>query len=75
MSNPPGGTRPGAAAAVVILAVAVDMFLYGSLVPLVPVLPAVDGSPSAAIASLMERPSMFLATFTLGEKDTPDLKT
>ena len=48
MSDPPGGTRPVAAAAVVILAVAVDMFLYGSLVPLVPVLPAVDGSPGAA---------------------------
>jgi hypothetical protein len=48
MTTAPGGTRPGAAAAVVVLAVAVDMFLYGSLVPLVPVLPAVDGSPAAA---------------------------
>jgi DHA1 family solute carrier family 18 vesicular amine transporter 1/2 len=41
-------TRPGAAAAVVLLAIVVDMFLYGSLVPLVPELPAVAGSPGAA---------------------------
>ena len=39
---------PGAVAAVVILALTVDMFLYGSLVPLVPVLPAVGGSPRRA---------------------------
>ena len=48
MTASPGATRPGAAAAVVILALAVDMFLYGSLVPLVPLLPAVGGSPGAA---------------------------
>jgi DHA1 family solute carrier family 18 vesicular amine transporter 1/2 len=41
-------TRPGAAAAVVTLALAVDMFLYGSLVPLLPALPAVAGSAGAA---------------------------
>ncbi len=41
-------TRPRAAVAVVTLALAVDMFLYGSLVPLLPVLPAVAGSPGAA---------------------------
>jgi MFS transporter, DHA1 family, solute carrier family 18 (vesicular amine transporter), member 1/2 len=41
-------TRPGAAVAVVTLALAVDMFLYGSLVPLLPVLPAVAGSAGAA---------------------------
>jgi DHA1 family solute carrier family 18 vesicular amine transporter 1/2 len=41
-------TRPRAAVAVVTLALAVDMFLYGSLVPLLPVLPAVAGSAGAA---------------------------
>ena len=41
-------TRPGAAVAVVTLALAVDMFLYGSLVPLLPALPAVAGSAGAA---------------------------
>ncbi|MHA6619000.1 MFS transporter [Pseudonocardia sp. DLS-67] len=43
-----GPTRPRAAVAVVTLALAVDMFLYGSLVPLLPVLPAVAGSSGAA---------------------------
>lgn len=43
-----GPTRPRAAVVVVTLALAVDMFLYGSLVPLLPVLPAVAGSSSAA---------------------------
>jgi MFS family permease len=43
-----GPTRPRAAVAVVTLALAVDMFLYGSLVPLLPVLPAVAGSAGAA---------------------------
>jgi MFS transporter, DHA1 family, solute carrier family 18 (vesicular amine transporter), member 1/2 len=43
-----GPTRPRAAAAVVTLALAVDMFLYGSLVPLLPVLPAVADSAGAA---------------------------
>lgn len=47
--SPGGGqTRPGAAVAVTILALGVDMFLYGSLVPLLPDLPAVSGSPGAA---------------------------
>ncbi len=41
-------TRPRAAVAVVTLALAVDMFLYGSLVPLLPALPAVAGSAGAA---------------------------
>jgi MFS transporter, DHA1 family, solute carrier family 18 (vesicular amine transporter), member 1/2 len=41
-------TRPRAAVAVVTLALAVDMFLYGSLVPLLPLLPAVAGSAGAA---------------------------
>ncbi|MHA6631920.1 MFS transporter [Pseudonocardia sichuanensis] len=44
----PVPTRPRVAVAVVSLALAVDMFLYGSLVPLLPVLPAVAGSPGAA---------------------------
>ena len=43
-----GRTRPGAAAAVTAIALGVDMFLYGSLVPLLPDLPAVAGSPTAA---------------------------
>lgn len=38
------GTRPGAAVAVTTTAVGVDMFLYGSLIPLLPSLPAVRGS-------------------------------
>ncbi|SER48392.1 Predicted arabinose efflux permease, MFS family [Streptomyces sp. yr375] len=42
------GTRPGAAVAVTALALGVDMFLYGSIVPLLPTLPAVDGSPLIA---------------------------
>ncbi len=41
-------TRPGAATAVTAIALGVDMFLYGSLVPLLPDLPAVAGSPAAA---------------------------
>lgn len=41
-------TRPGAATAVTTVALVVDMFLYGSLVPLLPSLPAVAGSPAAA---------------------------
>ena len=43
-----GPTRPRAAVAVVTLALVVDMFLYGSLVPLLPELPAVAGSSGAA---------------------------
>ncbi|MFC4945412.1 MFS transporter [Pseudonocardia sp. GCM10023141] len=43
-----GTTRPGAATAVTTVALGVDMFLYGSLVPLLPGLPAVAGSPAAA---------------------------
>ncbi|MER5770824.1 MFS transporter [Streptomyces sp. NPDC001985] len=42
------GTRPGAAVAVTALALGVDMFLYGSIVPLLPDLPAVGGSPLVA---------------------------
>jgi MFS family permease len=42
------GTRPGAAVTVTALALGVDMFLYGAIVPLLPGLPAVDGSPLAA---------------------------
>ncbi|WP_432092999.1 MFS transporter [Streptomyces sp. bgisy100] len=42
------GTRPGAAVTVTALALGVDMFLYGSIVPLLPGLPAVDGSPLIA---------------------------
>jgi MFS transporter, DHA1 family, solute carrier family 18 (vesicular amine transporter), member 1/2 len=48
VTTAPGRTRPAAAATVVLVAIAVDMFLYGSLVPLVPELPAVAGSPVAA---------------------------
>ncbi|MCY1559062.1 hypothetical protein D9M68_960580 [compost metagenome] len=33
-----------------------------------------EGSPSAVIASATERPFMFLATFTLGDNDSPDEK-
>lgn len=46
--TPATPTRPRAAVAVVALALAVDMFLYGSLVPLLPVLPAVAESSGAA---------------------------
>lgn len=45
-SSPP--TRPAAALTVTAIALGVDMFLYGSLVPLLPALPAVDGSPIAS---------------------------
>ncbi|MEV5505161.1 MFS transporter [Streptomyces orinoci] len=41
-------TRPGAAVAVTATALGVDMFLYGSLVPLLPKLPAVGGSALTA---------------------------
>ncbi|MEN8652511.1 MFS transporter [Streptomyces sp. 21So2-11] len=41
-------TRPGAAVAVTAIALGVDMFLYGSIVPLLPGLPAVHGSPFIA---------------------------
>lgn len=44
----PATTRPGAATGVTVVALVVDMFLYGSLVPLLPGLPAVAGSPAAA---------------------------
>ena len=37
-------TRPGAAVAVTSIALGVDMFLYGSIVPILPKLPAVNGS-------------------------------
>ncbi|WP_405503025.1 MFS transporter [Streptomyces niveus] len=37
-------TKPGAAVAVTAIALGVDMFLYGSIVPLLPDLPAVHGS-------------------------------
>ncbi|GGW50619.1 MFS transporter [Streptomyces caelestis] len=42
------GTRPGAAVTVTGAALGVDMFLYGCIVPLLPGLPAVDGSPLTA---------------------------
>ncbi|WP_128379508.1 MFS transporter [Streptomyces cavernae] len=48
MNEPATGTRPGAAVAVTTLALGVDMFLYGSIVPLLPDLPAVAGSPLTA---------------------------
>lgn len=41
-------TKPGAAVAVTAIALGVDMFLYGSIVPLLPDLPAVHGSPFIA---------------------------
>lgn len=41
-------TKPGAAVAVTAIALGVDMFLYGSIVPLLPDLPAVHGSPFVA---------------------------
>ncbi len=44
----PASAKPAAALGVTALALGVDMFLYGALVPLLPTLPAVDGS---AIAS------------------------
>jgi MFS transporter, DHA1 family, solute carrier family 18 (vesicular amine transporter), member 1/2 len=39
-------TRPGAATTVTAIALAVDLFLYSSLVPLLPALPVVSRSPS-----------------------------
>lgn len=39
-------TRPGVATAVAALALAVDLFLYSSLVPLLPALPVVNRSPA-----------------------------
>ena len=44
MPNEP--TRPGAATTVTAIALAVDLFLYSSLVPLLPALPIVSRSPS-----------------------------
>lgn len=41
-------TRPGAAVAVTATALGVDMFLYGSIVPLLPAMPAVHGSALTA---------------------------
>jgi MFS family permease len=37
-------TKPKAAVAVTVIALGVDMFLYGSIVPILPKLPAVNGS-------------------------------
>ncbi|WKU48164.1 MFS transporter [Streptomyces sp. VNUA116] len=48
MTGLPAGTRPQAAVTVTALALGVDMFLYGSITPLLPELPAVDGSPMTA---------------------------
>ena len=48
MTQPVTTTKPGAAVTVTAVALGVDMFLYGSLVPLLPLLPAVAGSPSAS---------------------------
>ncbi|SDS57879.1 MFS transporter [Actinoplanes derwentensis] len=42
------GPRPAAALGVTALALGVDMFLYGALVPILPTLPAVDGSVMAS---------------------------
>jgi MFS family permease len=44
-------TKPGAAVAVTSIALGVDMFLYGSIVPILPRLPAVNGS--ALISGLL----------------------
>ncbi|QUQ63707.1 MFS transporter [Kutzneria sp. CA-103260] len=44
-------TKPGAAVAVTVIALGVDMFLYGSIVPILPKLPAVNGS--ALISGLL----------------------
>ncbi|MEU4157842.1 MFS transporter [Actinoplanes sp. NPDC026670] len=44
MTRQEGSTRPHAATAVVAIALALDMFLYGAIIPVLPELPAVDGS-------------------------------
>ena len=44
-------TKPRAAVAVTVIALGVDMFLYGSIVPILPKLPAVNGS--ALISGLL----------------------
>lgn len=45
MTQPSATTRPGASVLVTAVALGVDMFLYGAVVPLLPSLPAVNGSP------------------------------
>ncbi|BEL01871.1 MFS transporter [Actinoplanes sichuanensis] len=44
MTRQEDSTRPTAAATVVAIALALDMFLYGAIIPILPELPAVDGS-------------------------------
>ncbi|QUF03816.1 MFS transporter [Actinosynnema pretiosum subsp. pretiosum] len=46
-----GTARPGAAVAVTAIALGVDVFLYSSLVPLLPGLPAVRDSPLLALTA------------------------
>ncbi len=44
MPRQEGSTRPHAATAVVAIALALDMFLYGAIIPILPQLPGVGGS-------------------------------